>query len=171
MSNTISAYALRSSIEGCTDSRALELESHTGYVCDAVSEIADGDVSVYTADQVDYCRSNPDAARDAIAEGLAMDGGDYFRANPGADFEDYEAHIGACAWFMDSEAAIYADIADAMRYAALGRLAADYGDDLDADAWAAVDEFTDWDDNNARIEDVVEEAADAYREAVEEEED
>ena len=165
--NTVSASALRSAIEACADSRALELEDYDGYVCDAVSEIADADVSIYTADQIGYCRENPESARSAVCEGLALDGREYFGANPGDDYEDYEAHIGIAAWFMDAEAAIYADLADAMRYASLGLLAAEFGDDLDAEAWAAVDDATDWEDNNARIEDITDGAAEAYREALE----
>ena len=165
MSNqTVSAAALRSAIEATTDDRALELEDYSGYVCDAVSEIADADVSIYTADQIGYCRENPESARSAVCEGLALDGREYFDANPG---DDYEAHVGIAAWFMDAEAAIYADLADAMRYASLGRLAAEFGDDLDAEAWAAVDDATDWEDNNARIEDITDGAAEAYREALE----
>lgn len=168
MSNqTVSAAALRSALEATTDDRALKLEDYDGYVCDAVSEIADADVSIYTADQVSYCREHAGDVREAIEEGFAMDGREFFSANTGADFEDYEAHLGVAAWFMDAEAAIYADLADAMRYASLGRLAAEFGDDLDAEAWAAVDDATDWEDNNARIEDVTDGAAEAYREALE----
>lgn len=168
MSNqTVSAAALRSAFEATTDDRALELEDHDGYVCDAVAEIADYDVSIYTANQIAYCREHADSVREAIFEGLAIDGREFFSANTGADFEDYEAHLGAAAWFMDAEAAIYADLADAMRYASLGRLAAEFGDDLDAEAWAAVDDATDWEDNNARIEDITDGAAEAYREALE----
>lgn len=168
MSNqTVSAAALRSALEATTDDRALELEDHNGYVCDAVAEIADDNVSIYTANQIAYCRENPESARSAVCEGLALDGREYFDANPSDDYEDYEAHIGIAAWFMDAEAAIYADLADAMRYASLGRLAAEFGDDLDAEAWAAVDDATDWEDNNARIEDITDGAAEAYREALE----
>ena len=168
MSNqTISAAALRSALEATTDDRALELEDHDGYVYDAVAEIADYDVSIYTADQIAYCREHADSVREALFEGLALDGREYFNANPGDDYEDYEAHVGIAAWFMDAEAAIYADLADAMRYASLGRLAAEFGDDLDAEAWAAVDDATDWEDNNARIEDITDGAAEAYREALE----
>ena len=168
MSNqTVSAAAMRSALEATTDDRALELEDHDGYVCDAVAEIADDDVSIYTANQIAYCREHADSVREAIFEGLAIDGREFFSANTGADFEGYEAHLGVAAWFMDAEAAIYADLADAMRYASLGRLAAEFGDDLDAEAWAAVDDATDWEDNNARIEDITDGAAEAYREALE----
>lgn len=168
MSNqTVSAAALRSAIEATTDDRALELEDYSGYVCDAVAEIADDDVSIYTANQIAYCREHADSVREAIFEGLAIDGREFFSANTSADFEDYEAHLGVAAWFMDAEAAIYADLADAMRYASLGRLAAEFGDDLDAEAWAAVDDATDWEDNNARIEDITDGTAEAYREALE----
>lgn len=164
---TFSAKEAMDGIAAVTDDRALELEDYSGYVCDAVSEIADTDVSIYTADQIDYCRENPESARSAVCEGLALDGREYFDANPGDDYKDYEAHVGIAAWFMDAEAAIYADLADAMRYASLGRLAAEFGDDLDAEAWAAVDDATDWEDNNARIEDITDGAAEAYREALE----
>lgn len=172
MSNqTVSASALRSAIEATTDDRALELEDHDGYVCDAVAEIADYDVSIYTADQIAYCREHADSVREALFEGLALDGRDYFKANPGDDFEGYEAHLGAAAWYMDSERAVYEDLADGLRYAALGRLAAQFGDELDAAVWDAVDAATDWDDNNARIDDLMDEIADAYAEAVEDDDE
>lgn len=167
MSNqTVSAAALRSALEAATDGRALELEDHDGYVCDAVAEIADYDVSIYTADQIAYCREHADSVREALFEGLALDGRDYFKANPGDDFEGYEAHLGAAAWYMDSERAVYEDLADGLRYAALGRLAAQFGDALDAAAWDEVDAATDWEDNNAHIDDLMDGVADAYAEAV-----
>lgn len=167
MSNqTVSAAALRSELEATTDGRALELEDHDGYVCDAVAEIADYDVSIYTADQIAYCREHADSVREALFEGLALDGRDYFKANPGDDFEGYEAHLGAAAWYMDSERAVYEDLADGLRYAALGRLAAQFGDALDAAAWDEVDAATDWEDNNAHIDDLMDGVADAYAEAV-----
>ncbi len=167
MSNqTVSAAALRSALEATTDGRALELKDHDGYVCDAVAEIADYDVSIYTADQIAYCREHADSVREALFEGLALDGRDYFKANPGDDFEGYEAHLGAAAWYMDSERAVYEDLADGLRYAALGRLAAQFGDALDAAAWDEVDAATDWEDNNAHIDDLMDGVADAYAEAV-----
>lgn len=167
MSNkTVSAAALRSALEATTDGRALELEDHDGYVCDAVAEIADYDVSIYTADQIAYCREHADSVREALFEGLALDDRDYFKANPGDDFEGYEAHLGAAAWYMDSERAVYEDLADGLRYAALGRLAAQFGDALDAAAWDEVDAATDWEDNNAHIDDLMDGVADAYAEAV-----
>ena len=167
MSNqTVSAAALRSALEATTDDRALELEDYDGYVCDAVSEIADADVSIYTADQIGYCRENPESVREAICEGLALDGREFFAANTGADYEDYEAHLGVVAWYMDAERAIYEDLADGLRYAALGRLAAQFGDALDAAAWDEVDAATDWEDSNAHIDGLMDEAADAYAEAV-----
>ena len=168
MSNqTVSAAALRSAIEATTDDRALELEDHDGYVCDAVAEIADYDVSVYTAAQVAYCREHAESVREAICEGLALDGREFFAANPGNDYEDYEAHLGVAAWYMDTERAVYEDLDDGLRYAALGRLAAQFGDALDAAAWDEVDAATDWDDSSARIDDLMDEVADAYAEAVE----
>lgn len=172
MSNqTVSAAALRSAIEATTDDRALELEDHDGYVCDAVANIADYDVSIYTADQIAYCREHADSVREALFEGLALDGRDYFKANPGDDFKGYEAHLGAAAWYMDSERAVYEDLADGLRYAALGRLAAQFGDALDAAAWDEVDAATDWEDNNARIDGLMDGVADAYAEAVNDEEE
>ncbi len=163
---TFSAKEAMNGIAAVTDGRALELEDYTGYVCDAITEIADGAVSIYTADQIAYCRENPDAVRDAIADGLALDSREYFEANPGDDFEGYEAHLGAAAWYMDSERAVYEDLADGLRYAALGRLAAQFGDALDAAAWDEVDAATDWEDNNAHIDDLMDGVADAYAEAV-----
>ena len=168
---TFSAKEAMDGIAAVTDDRALELEDYTGYVCDAITEIADYAVSIYTADQIAYCRENPDAVRDAITDGLALDDCEYFKAHPGHDFEDYEAHLGAVAEFSDVERAIYEDLADAMRYAALHEISNAFGDDLDRAAWDEVDASVDWDDNNACVEDVISEAVDAYRAAVEDDED
>lgn len=51
----------------------------SGYICDVISEVSDSNVSIYTQDQIEYCRNNPDAVEDALFEGLAMQPLDFFQ--------------------------------------------------------------------------------------------
>ena len=145
-----------------------EVADCDGYVCDAISEVADSNVSIYTADQIAYCRPRGASARNAIDEGLAMQPRDYFDANRGSDYEDYEAHIGACAEFMDIERAIYDSLENVIEYAVICHMGAAFGTTLDADAWAMVEEChaEDWNDNNARLSDIYDDAEATYREAL-----
>ena len=150
-----------------------KVADYDGYVCDAISEIADSNVSIYTADQIAYCREHGASARDAINEGLAMQPRDYFDANRGHDYEDYEAHIGACAEFMDIERAIYDGLENVIEYAVICHMGDAFGPTLDAAAWAAVEDChaEDWDDNNAVLSDIYDEAEASYRRAIEGDED
>lgn len=145
-----------------------EVADYDGYVCDAISEVADSNVSIYTADQIAYCREHGASARNVIDEGLAMQPRDYFDANRGSDYEDYEAYIGACAKFMDIESAIYDSLENVIEYAVICHMGDTFGLTLDAAAWAAVEDghAEDWDDSGARLEDIFEDAERTYREAL-----
>lgn len=164
--NTISAKEARAELALYMNDINTDLDGHEGYICDAISEVADSWVSVYTRNQIDYCRENPSSVRDVLAEGLALAPADFFEAHPNADYEDYEAHLGARAWFRDNEAAIYDDLESTLYYVALGELARRHGDALDRDAWENVSlDVNDYDTFGEVIE-----AADAqYIEALTEE--
>lgn len=150
-----------------------ELAGYDGYVCDAISEIADSGVSIYTSDQIAYCREHGSSAREALDEGLAMQPRDYFNANPGSDYESYEAHIGACAEYLDIERAIYDSLEECITYAVICHMGDLYGLTLDAEAWECVETMhaEDWDDNNAKLSDIYDEAGAIYRRAIEGDED
>lgn len=149
--------------EGLSDEAIQIAEEHdSGYLCDIISEIADGAVSVYTADQVRFAQEHSEAAREAVAEGMAMDGRQYFEANPNHDWRDYTAHVGVAAWYLDTEREIFSNLEDAITYAAFEHIVGEVGKDaaIDLDAWNRVmDEHTeDWDDSNSRLEDILDEA-------------
>lgn len=146
-----------------------EMTEHTGYVCDAIAEIADSNVSIYYSDQDDFANENPELMRDAVAEGLALDGREYFTANPDDDYQDYTRHIARCAWFMGNEQEIYKDLDDVLLYVAISHLWSVYGEELETEGVEAVEALAF--DNNDRIEDIQEEAEDAYRAATDPEED
>lgn len=147
---------------------ALELEHYDGYICDAISEIADSSVSIYTADNVKFCRENGDDVREALLNGLALDGSAYFEANPGNDYEDYEAYLGAVAEYVANERELYADVESAIEYAVLSALASQYGEELDEAAYEYVQDWKscNWDDNNERMDHITDEAVELYQQAL-----
>ena len=165
---TFSATSARATIDGRVCDMALELEDHNGYICDAISEIADTSVSIYTDDNVAYCREHSDEVRDALMEGLALDGTQYFELYPRHDYEDYEAHLGAIAEYVANERALYDDMEDGIEYAVLGALAKHYGDELDKAAYEYVknEKCCDWGNNNERIDSITDEAVDLYKMAL-----
>ena len=72
MSNntTFNAKIVRNEIANKICDMALELEDYDGYICDAISEIADSNVSIYTADNIAFCREHSDDVRDALMDEL-----------------------------------------------------------------------------------------------------
>lgn len=166
--NNTDAATIRDELrEGLSDKAIQIAEEHdSGYLCDIISDIADGAVSVYTADQVKFAEEHSEAAREAVEEGMAMDGRQYFEANPNHDWRDYTAHVGVAAWFLDTERELYSCLEDAIAYAAFEHISGkvDNGAAIDLDAWNRVmDEHTeDWDDPNSRLEDILDEAWTIY---------
>lgn len=72
------------------------------YICDAVVEIADGCVSIYYSDIIEFISANVEAVNDAIAEfGWDGCGSDLYKA-------------GQMAEFVQNEREIYEHIEDAM---------------------------------------------------------
>lgn len=163
--STFSATSARAAIYGRVCDMAIELEDYDGYVCDAISEIADSSVSIYTADNIAFCREHSDDVKEALLNGLALDGSQYFDSHPGHDYEDYEAHLGAVAEYVSNERALYEDLEDGIEYAVLGAIAKHYGDELDKAAYEYVKDAKccDWDDNNERIDSIKDEAVDLYK--------
>lgn len=72
------------------------------YICDAIVEIADGNVSIYYSDIIKYISENVEAVNDAIAEfGWEGCGSDLYKA-------------GQMAEFLQNEREIYDHLEDAM---------------------------------------------------------
>lgn len=161
---TFNAKIARNDIASNICDMALELEDYGGYICDAISEIADSSVSIYTADNVRFCRENSDDVREALMDGLALDGSQYFESHPGKDYEDYEAYLGAVAEYVANERELYADYEAAMEYAVLGALMERYGEELSREGYEYVKDWKDCDcdDNNERIDSIKDEAIELY---------
>ena len=163
---TFNAKIARNDIASNICDMALELEDYDGYICDAISEIADSSVSIYTADNLRFCRENSDDVREALLNGLALDGSQYFESHPGNDYEDYEAYLGACAEYVANERELYADYEAAMEYAVFGALIERYGEELSREAYEYVNDCKtcDWDDTGERIDSIKDEAVELYQE-------
>lgn len=170
MSNntTFNAKIVRNEIANNICDMALELENHYGYIYNAISEIADSNVSIYTADNIAFCREHSDDVRDALMECLALDGSQYFEANPNDDYENYEAYLGSVAQYVANERALYEDMEGGIEYAVLGALAKHYGDELDKAAYEYVknEKCCDWDGTDERIDSITDEAVDLYKMAL-----
>lgn len=83
--------------------------SESEYICDAISEIADNNTSIYYSDIMNFIRNNPESLADVIAEGLyTIDGRTY----------DLYKH-GQAAEYMTIEHALYNDIENALKIYAL----------------------------------------------------
>lgn len=126
----------------------------SGYICDIISEIADSSVSVYTQDQINFAMENDDMVEEVFAEGIAPDAENHFKN--GGSLRDYNAAVGACAWYMQNERDMYDNMNECVLYAVCAALGADGVEDLTEDNISDL-ESLDF-DNNDRIEDVIEEA-------------
>ena len=128
----------------------------TGYICDIVSELADGNISLYTQDQIDYYQEHSDEVQEALWSGLAMEGKDFFECYPNASADDYIAHIGTAAWFVGAEREMYDNIDSCVLHCAAMSLMNDYDvEELADEQIEAMEAAVDTDCNN-RLEDVVE---------------
>lgn len=163
--NSTDAATIREELrEGLSDEALQIAEDYdSGYLCDVIQEIADGSVSIYTADQVKFAEEHSEAAREAVEECLAMDGRQYFEANPHHSWREYTAHVGVAAWYLETERELYSCLEDAIAYAAFEHVTGK-GAAFDRGAWDRVmDEHTeDWDDSNSRLEDILDEAWSIY---------
>lgn len=149
---------------------SVEFSWYGGNVCDAITEAADNNVSIYTDDNVTFALEHDDAVNEVMLSGLAMGGRDYFIANPNHTFRDYAAHVGRCAEYFELSQQIYNELEDAVTYAVLNHLVNVYGDELDRDAWDHVCENhgSSWDDNNEDLDDIRDEAEELYAACLEE---
>lgn len=147
---------------------AAELAGYRGFACDAVHEIADSYVSVYTYDQIQFALEHDAYADQAVADCVAISGPEYFAANPAYTFRDYVAHVGACAEYCMVYEAIEEQFEDAMEYLALSHLVREFGGELDAAAWERVkaEHAEPWDDTAADLDDIREDAEAVYRDAI-----
>lgn len=128
----------------CSD-YALELLEYSGstYICDAITEIADGNTSIYYSDIMEYIGNNTDAVNNAINEfGWDGCGEDIYKA-------------GQMAEFLDIEQEIYNDLETAVQVYALDYIASNYKETvITCDMWQELQIELEDIDNNSRIEDI-----------------
>lgn len=141
-----------------------EFAGYGGLIDDAITEAADGNVSIYTSDNVTFALEHDDAVGEVMFSGLALGGREYFTANPGHTFRDYAAHVGQYAEYFELSQQIYEELEDAVTYAVLDHLASVYGDELDRAAWDHVCENHDnnWDNTNEDLDNIRSEAEELY---------
>lgn len=133
-------------------------EYDSGYICDIITEIADNNVSVYTQEQIDFAMNNQDAVNEAFFSGIAPDASAYMKN--GGDFYGYIAAVGAAAWYESNVSAMYKNLNECVLYAVCSELMNQYGIKELTDEQISDLEFIDF-DNNDRLEDAVDEAAEA----------
>lgn len=139
-----------------TGTLADDLVDYGGYVCDAISELADSNVSIYTADQIDFALNNTEITGRAVNE---------FGLTPSDDFGAYVAQAGAMGWYYQNQNEIYENLEDGMTLCVIYALRkARNGEPLTEGAWEHVIDSVGgaWDDSSARIEDITEEAVSLY---------
>ncbi len=126
----------------------------SGYICDIISEIADSSVSIYTQDQINFAMENDDMVEEVFAEGIAPDAENHFKN--GGSLRDYNAAVGACAWYMQNERDMYDNMNECVLYAVCAALKADGVEDLTEDNISDLEslEF----DNNDQLDNVIDEA-------------
>ena len=95
-----------SAVDFVNECIAHDFES-SDYICDAISEFADNNTSIYYCDIMEFIAHNPDALSDAAAEF-------------GVDSRNFDIYkLGQQAEFMQIENNIYSDFDEMIEYAAL----------------------------------------------------
>ena len=89
----------------------------SAYICDAISEAADNNVSIYYCDILSFVSEHPEALNDVVAEGL------YCPSSRSYDFWDHARS----AQYMVIERDIYANLADSLMIAAIDFIRYDLG--------------------------------------------
>lgn len=70
------------------------VEQYNGYICDAISEIADNNVDIYNSDLTEWANGNSSYIEEAISEfGWDGCGKDYFKAIQMGQFLSYEQEL------------------------------------------------------------------------------
>jgi hypothetical protein len=115
------------------------------YICDAVSEIADSNTSIYYPDIKNFISENPDAFENAINEyGWEGCGSDYHKA-------------GQMAEYMTIEQDIYNHLADSIKLTAFDYMRYDLKMETISEELAdEIDSWGDEADNNEKMSDITE---------------
>lgn len=130
------------------------------YICDAISEIADNDTSIYYADIIKFISENVEAVNDAIAAfGWDGCGSDLYKA-------------GQMAEYLSIEHALYDDLENAVKLWAADYIRYNYSEEISSEAWEEIANRCDSEiDNNNRLWDIEEIVKDVIDEGDDESEE
>ena len=114
------------------------------YICDAITEIADADTSIYYSDILDFIRENPETLAEVIRDGLY---------DPREDYDIFR-HAQA-AEFMTIERDIYDHLADSLMCAAVHFIRYDLNlEEIPAELAELLREWCDDADDNDRMNEI-----------------
>ena len=117
----------------------------SSYICDAISEIADGATSIYYSDILDFIKHNPKALADVVAEGLYI-------VDSSHEYDLYKH--GQAAEYMTIERDLYDNIDDMIKLYAIDYYRANHGDEIDAETWEMICDDLEEIANNNRLWDI-----------------
>lgn len=142
--------------------RLNDYRDSSSYICDAISEIADSDTSIYYSDILNFIRENPEALADVVAEGL-------YEVRPGTEYDLYKH--GQAAEYMTIERDIYEHMRDAVLLCAVDFIRYDLKrETIPAELADLLKEWADEADNNDRMDEIPDKIRE-YFETAEENED
>lgn len=141
-----------SAIKWRLESEADQLPEYTGYIEDAISEIADYAVSIYTADLLEFATEHPEDMNAAACE---------FGIEPGMydNWTSYTEAVAGAAWYDKARADIYDELAQGLELVAIDELAKHGLVSIPADAY---DEVMTFDADDLAGDDLEDFRAEAY---------
>ncbi len=126
--------------------RLNDYRNSSAYICDAITEIADNDTSIYYSDILDFIRENPEALADVVTEGL-------YTVEAGQEYDLYKH--GQAAEFMMIERDIYNHLSAALMLCAVDFIRYDLGrDTIPAELAELLDEWTDEASSGDRMDEI-----------------
>lgn len=118
----------------------------SAYICDAITEIADNNTSIYYSHILDFIKENPEALADVAAEGL-------YTVEAGQGYDLYKH--GQAAEFMMIERDIYDHLAAALMVCAVDFIRYDLGrDTIPAELAELLKAWTEEADSNDRMDEI-----------------
>ncbi len=116
------------------------------YICDAISEIADSNTSIYYSDILNFIRENPEALAEVVDEGL-------YEVHSRNEYDLYKH--GQAAQYMTIERDVYEHLRDAVMLCALDFIRYDLKrETIPADLADQLEEWADNADNNDRMNEI-----------------
>lgn len=126
--------------------RLNDYRDSSSYICDAITEIADSDTSIYYSDILEFIKENPEALADCVSEGL-------YEVGHGQEYDLYKH--GQAAEFMTIERDIYEHLKGGLMVAAVDFIKYDLKlEEVPEELLELLDEWTDEADNNDRMDDI-----------------